>query len=507
MQRFGIDVDTTRQRGERGFTPWNDLPFVFPLMALSWWLAWVFQDPYVTDWDGYDYTVSVVRGLPSVLGLGRALFIGYNHLLWQALSWLDLITPEDAHLLLRYGAVVLSGPATAGTYALTRELTQNRWAALGAGILFAISPLYVTYSGRPMSEIPGFFILNWSLWLLVRSHRQGKTWLLMVAAGLIGLSANVREIAIFYFPLIVLATRVAGGRWRVGLAGLSIAVTMALSGMAFWTYQRGDLYLKEVTTWIRLSANERGLHPVTLRNFALFGDYSYNCSVAIVFLVPIAIGLLWSRREYRLLLWLGLCGLLADTALLLNHDLSVNPRYLLVGMVGLAPLCGWGLAELFRHSVWRATVLAAGLVCLTLANYVQISNEIYWQERHARAAASYLKTLESFPWNSGFIVGARSPLVNFYAGIGARPTWRAISPGAGWPDERIGEAIDEMLIAGRVVFVDFDPEIWQQGARGFSREARGLSQIREEFELQPISQHMFRIVGKRDYPGDDRPRP
>jgi len=211
-------------------------------MALSWWLAWVFQDPYVTDWDGYDYTVSVVRGLPSVLGLGRALFIGYNHLLWQALSWLDLIKTEDAHLLLRYGAVVLSGPATAGTYALTRELTQNRWAALGAGILFAISPLYVTYSGRPMSEIPGFFILNWSLWLLVRSQRQGKTWLLMVAAGLIGLSANVREIAIFYFPLIVLATRVAGGRWRVGLAGLSIAVTMALSGMAFWTYQRGDLY-------------------------------------------------------------------------------------------------------------------------------------------------------------------------------------------------------------------------------------------------------------------------
>lgn len=500
-------MDTTRQRVEGGFNIWRELPVLLPLMIFSWSLAWIFQDRYITDWDGYDYTVCAVRGLPSALGLGRSLFIGYNHLLWQAFSRLDLIRLEEAHLLLRYGAMVLSGPAIAGTYALTRELTQDRLAALSAGVLFAISPVYITYSGRPMSEIPGFFILNWSLWLLVRSLHSGKIWQVMLAAGLIGLSANVREVALFYFPFIVLATRAAGWKLRTGLSGLLMALTMAFSGMAFWTYQRGDLYLNEVTTWFRLSANERGLHPVTLRNFALFGDYSYNCSVAIVFLVPIAIALLWSRRERRPLLWLGLCGLLADVTLLMNHDLSVNPRYLLVGMVGLTPLCGWGLAELFRRSAWQATVLTGGLACLTLVNFVETSNEIYWQERHALAAASYLKSIESFPWNSGFIVGARSPLVNFYAGIGARPTWRTISPGAGWPDERIGEAIEEMLLAGRIVFVDFDPEIWQHGARGFSREALGLRQIREEFELQFISHSMFRILGRRANLGDAQPRP
>ncbi|MFZ4983865.1 MAG: glycosyltransferase family 39 protein [Blastocatellia bacterium] len=490
-------MDTTHQRVESGLKLRRDFIFILPLMMLSWWLAASFQDPFITDWDGYDYTVCVVRGLPSALGLGRGLFIGYNHLLWNGLSLTGELSNEDAHLLLRYGAIVLSGPATAGIYALTKELSLNRWAAFFAGLIFALSPYYIIYSGRPMSEIPGFFLLNWSLWLLVRSVGRGRVWQIILAAAMIGVSANIREVALFYIPYTLLATRTTGWRWIIGLTGVGVSMLTSLLGMGFWTYQRGYLYLNEVATWFRLSSNERNLHPVTLKNFSLFGDYSFDCSVATVFLVPIAIGLLWPRRELRLLLWLGLLGLLADVALLANHDLSVNPRYLLVGMVGLAPICGWALAELCQYSLWRGMALAAALACLTLVSYVQISDQIYWQQRHAMAAAEYLQMIQSFPWNSGFIVGARSPLVNYYAGVGARPTWRTISPGSGWPDERIDEAIDGMLMAGRVVFVDFDPEIWQHGARGFSREAAGLHRIREEYELQSVTKDLYRILGKR----------
>ena len=470
-------------------------------MIFSWWLAWTFQDRYITDWDGFDYTVCVVRGVPSPLGLGRALFIGFYHLLWNALRQTQLIQPENAHLVLRYGAILLSGPATAGIYALTRELTLNRRAALAAGVLFAISPVYIVYSGRPMSEIPGLFMLNWSLWWLVRSLRLGQTGRFLLAAGAVGLSANVREIAIFYLPFIVLAALEAGRRWVAGLFGLLAAVLVSISGMAFWALRRGYLYVDEVAAWYRLSSTERQFHPVTLKNFSMFGDYSYDCSVAVVFLVPISIGLLWRRRELRSLLWLGLTGLLADMTLLVNHDLSVNPRYLLVGMVGLAPLCGWGLAELFSCFRWQATIPAAGLICLTFVNYIQQGPGIYWQERHALATVEYLKRIESFPWNSAFVVGARTPLVNFYAGIRARPNWKTIAPGAGWPDDRVTEVIREMLMSGRVVYVDFDPEIWQHGARGHSREAAGLRQIREEFELEQISGTIFVIRADQELTG------
>ena len=58
------------------------------------------------------------------------------------------------------------------------------------------------------------------------------------------------------------------------------------------------------------------------------------------------------------------------------------------------------------------------------------------------------------------------------------PYWLTISPGSGWPDARLDKAIDDFFYAGRVVYVDFDPEIWQTGVRENSREAAGLEMIR-----------------------------
>src|SRR5215210_5885327 len=87
----------------------KDFYLWLPLACASWWLAWKYQDRFISDWDGFDYTAYVVDGTPSALGLGRALFLGYNRLLWLAahrwLSW----PPEQAHLILRYGAIALTG--------------------------------------------------------------------------------------------------------------------------------------------------------------------------------------------------------------------------------------------------------------------------------------------------------------------------------------------------------------------------------------------------------------
>ena len=471
-------------------------------MLLTWWLAWKFQDPFISDWDGFDYTAYAVQGMPSALGLGRALFLGYNHLLWRILHHWDLIPHENAYLLLRYGAIAMSGPAVAGLYALGKELTASRLAAFCGALILALSPFYVMYSGRAMSEIPGFLLLNWSLWWMVRSLRLQRTGQFLLAATAVGLSANVREFAVFYFPFLLIAPRLYGFRWRMGIGAVLLAGSAAVAGMAFWLLKGGQLYWDAVTTWYRLSAHERELNPVTWKNLAFFGDYSYSCSVAVVFLTPIAMALLWPRRDLRPLLWLGLWGLLADLALIANHDLSVNPRYLLMGMTGLAPLCGWGLARIFHWDPRRGFALATAIAILTLVNYVQLAREVFYQQRNAIAAHEYLKKVEAFPWNSGFIAGMRSPLINFYAGIEARPYWRTISPGAGWPDEKLGAAIEDLFMAGREVYVDFDPEIWQSGAREWSREAAGLEMIKREYELEHVRDRIFRIVRKEEISQD-----
>ncbi len=477
--------------------PPGDLPLMLPLMAFAWSMAWIFQDPFISDWDGFDYTAATIQGLPSALGLGRALFLGYNHLLWRLLEDWQIVTHESAYKILRYGAIALSGPAVAGLYALGRQLAMGRPAALAGAMILALSPPYILYSGRSMSEIPGFTALNWSLWLLIRSLRRGSAGGYLLSALALGLAANIREFAFFYIPMVVIGGWIFGQRWRAIIPAAGLAVMTSFSGMIFWYLRRGNLYLDTVINWYRLSAEERRLHPVTWQNLGFFGDYAYECSVAVVFLMPLALALLWPRRHLRPLLWLGINGLLADIALLTNHDLSLNPRYLLTGMTGLAPICGWAIAEIFNRDKLRAMALAAGIAVLTVITFIGISPDIFYQERNARLAQDYLDRVKSLPWNSAFIVGARSPLINFYTGIEAKPFWKTISPGAGWPDEKLEVAIDDLIIAGRIIYVDFDPEIWQNGAREWSREAAGLEMIRLNYDLQPIDATFYRILGKK----------
>ena len=94
------------------------------------------------------------------------------------------------------------------------------------------------------------------------------------------------------------------------------------------------------------------------------------------------------------------------------------------------------------------------------------------------------------------LVGGRTPLIHFLAGVKARPYWLTISPGSGWPDDKLGEAIQDFFYAGRSVYVDFDPELWQKGAREISREAAGLEMIKREYRLEHIRDYFYRILGR-----------
>jgi dolichyl-phosphate-mannose-protein mannosyltransferase len=453
------------------------------------------QDPFICDWDGFDYTVHAVQHEPSTLGLGRALFLGYNSALWEmAHTWAGL-PPEKAYLALRYGVIAQAGACVVGVYALCKELTAGRLAAFFGALIVSLSPYYIIYSGRAMSEIPGLLALSWSLWWAARSLRTGKTWGFLTAAALMGLSANIREFAAFYLPFIPVAARIYRGRWRTGLIAFILAVVCAFAGMIFWTLY-DDLYWNSVVNWYRLSAAERKVHPVTSANLRFFADYAFNCSVIISVITPLALVWLWSRPRLRALAALGLVGLAANLTLLANHDLAVNPRYLMTGLVGLAAACGWCLAELIeRRRLWAAPLLVA-LIVLTKGSYNHMAKELYDQQWGARAARDYVAKITDLPWNSAFIVGGRTPLIHFLAGVKARPYWLTISPGSGWPDDKLGEAIQDFFYAGRNVYVDFDPELWQKGAREKSREAEGLEMIKREYKLEHVRDSFYRILGR-----------
>jgi hypothetical protein len=474
----------------------KDIYLWLPLACVSWWLAWKYQDRFISDWDGFDYTAYIVEGRPSALGLSRALFLGYNHLLWLAAHrWLNW-PPEQAHLILRYGTIAQTGLVITGVYALCKELTAAKLAAFFGALIVAASPFFITYSGRAMSEIPAFAMLSWSLWWMLRSLRLGRMGSFFIAAFLIGFSANIREFAVFYLPFIPLAARFYGLKWRYGLAALSLAVVAAFAGMMFWTWRDGSLYWTTVANWYRLSAQERRVHPVTAKNFLFLAQYAFNCSSAVAMLTPLALVWLYSKRRLRPLLLFGLCGLMADLVLLANHDLPVNPRYLLTGLLGLSAACGWYLAELLKLRPPRGALVLLSLIALTKATYNHEARELYDAEWNAHRSLNYISRVEKLPWNSGFIVGLHSPLIHFLQGVGAHPYWKGIAPGAPWPDEKLDAAIQDFFYAGRIVYVDFDPELWQSGARDHSREAAGLEKIKREYKLELINDSLYRIVGK-----------
>jgi len=512
-----------------------------PLACISWWLAWKYQDRFISDWDGFDYTSAVIEGEYSVLGLGRALFLGYNHLLWKAAHrWLDW-PPQRAYLLLRYGVVTQTGLAIIGIYALCKELSASKLAAFFGALIVVVSPYFITYSGRAMSEIPGLLMLSWSLWWMLRSLRLGRLRRFLIAAFLIGLSANVREFAVFYFPFIALAAWVYGVKWRTIVLALMLTALAATAGMIFWYLREGDLYLDAVTKWYGLSAEERRRFPVSIRNLWYFGKFAFVCSATVAMLSPLAMVWLSAKRPLRLLWLFGLCGLLADLVLLANHDLPVNPRYALTGLLGLAAISGWCFSELLRNglnaksafhprdaknaeeaqrkkqnlcetsaelrvsavkSVWaklpsrQGALVLFSLIVLTKATWNYEAKELYSAEWNADGALRFIAKVEKLPWNSGFIVGQRSPLVHYFSAIGVEPYWLTISPGSGWPDAKLDKAIEDFFYAGREVYVDFDPEIWQTGVRENSREAAGLEMIRNHYELEHISDQFYRIVGK-----------
>jgi uncharacterized membrane protein len=287
-----------------------------PLALASWWLAYTLRDPFISDWDGFDYTYYTVQGLPSALGLSRALFLGYNHWLWKIAERWWHWPPEQAYLLLRYGAIVQAGLATTGFYALYKELSASRLAAFLGALLMAGSPYYIIYSGRAMSEIPAFLWLGWSLWWLLRSARLHRGNQFLLAAMLIGASANLREFAVFYFPLIIFAGWLYGLAWWRSLSAFGFAGLAAVTGMIFWALYDTDNYLRAVINWYTLSAHERALHPVTLKNFSFLARFAFDCSAITALTSAWGLAVLWARNQHWALLGLGACGMGANLLLL-----------------------------------------------------------------------------------------------------------------------------------------------------------------------------------------------
>ncbi|HEX8492857.1 MAG TPA: glycosyltransferase family 39 protein [Pyrinomonadaceae bacterium] len=491
------------------------------LAAWRWWLgpaalalllALLYQDPFIGDWDGLDYTVNSVQGHPSTMALGRTLFIFSNHALYRIAHALFNLTAAQAYLLFKYAVIAQSPLVIIACWQLTRDLTRSTQAATIAALLVALSPAFVIYSGQVMTEIPSLLWLTIALIIHLRGVRSRRLWLMLLGAALLGAGVNLRETVAFYAPWLVIAPLVCG--WKLGRReALSIALcctvflALALGGFAFWFLTDTGGYRAGWYGWLESMRQETARHPVAFRNVLSLAVYFFLVAPLCFVALPAAAWQEWRRHKLSPLLALAVVGLCANLLLFFNYSTTINWRYLLTGLPALVPLVGdyfirsqtLKLGDA-RRSFWSA-IAGVAFVAVVLGLLLKPSHARF-VEKHA-LTRSYLVRLERVPPDGVLLAGGQTIAVTYWRGLGLGQ-WEAIGTGGGWPGERLVPIIEDYLTRGRRVFLDTDPRLWSPCGWQLE-ETRAIASLASSFRFRHFSDSIYEIRPATDETARDVP--
>ncbi len=484
-----------------------------PLALLSLVLALVFVDPFAGDWDALDYTTLALKGQPSSMVLGRMLFIFANHALWLGAHALFDLKPEQAYLLFKYAVVAQSPLAIIACWELARQLTADVRAATIAALLVALSPFYIMYSGQAMTEIPSIWLLASALIIHLCGLRRKNYWLVLAGAALLGACVNVREAALLYAPWLVFAPFTCG--WQLRRRELAITALACLTfllcaggGFACWWLLDIGLYRKDWHGWIEATRMEAARHPVSLANFGpLLRNFFITAPLALV-AFPVAAYREWQlRRHISPLLTLALVGFCANLALIGHYSVVINPRYLLTGLPGIAPLVAAYLMRVemnIRRDARQAFLtVAAGSFCVAAF----VGQGVYYFQQPVTSAHAltqeYRARLALLPRNAVVIAGTQTVSIRFWRGVSAGD-WDVIGTGAGWPGAQLPVVIGSYLRSGQRVFLDADARWWP--TEGWQlEETSALVDLERRFRFRRLAQTLYEIRPLDDQTAHDTP--
>ncbi|HJU62821.1 MAG TPA: glycosyltransferase family 39 protein, partial [Candidatus Binatia bacterium] len=233
-------ADFLQENGEstRLLSFWAAWKWWLPPAVFSLVLSAYFIDPFIGDWDGFDYTILSLAGYPSSMALGRNLFIFSNHFLYQVAHALFRIPPESAYLIFKYTVLAQAPLAVIACWILARYVTTSIYAATLAALFVVFSPVFILYAGQVMTDVPSVLLVTAALILHLKGITQHRGSLIVVGAALLGLGMNLRETAGFYALWLAFAPFLLGWklqRREVGLVALSLGVFVVL-GFAWFGY-------------------------------------------------------------------------------------------------------------------------------------------------------------------------------------------------------------------------------------------------------------------------------
>jgi hypothetical protein len=449
-----------------------------------------------------DYTMLSLAGYPSSMALGRNLFIFGNHFLFVTAKTLFNVKPESAYLVFKYAVVAQAPLAVMACWWLASIVTRSVTAATISSLLIVFSPVFVLYGGQVMTDVPSVFILG---------IQKKNLWLILAGAGLMGLGMNLRETIGFYAPWLLLAPIVCG--WKFGrrevlyvTASCLVFGILAFGWFAYWFLT--DPYYRHIWYgWKQSMDEESSRHPVALANLRPFIVYLFITAPIVFISLPFAPVHEWRKHKLSALLLLWLVAAFADVLLFFNYSTSVNWRYFLTGLPGLAPLAGnWLLlvGTRFLGTLQRAFVAVLVVIAGFAITFSLIMRPISYEFIQRRAMSKdYQKRLKELPNDAVMISGSQTIAVTYWASIGAGQ-WQTIGTGGGWPGDRLFMVINDYFAKGKRVFIDSDPRWWLPC--GWQRdEIPQITQLENHYRFRRISEYIFELRPMDDQSANDRP--
>jgi hypothetical protein len=491
------------------------------LRSWRWWLApalaafalaLLFADPFAGDWDAVDYTVLALRGEPSTMLFGRALFIFTNHFAYQVAHAAFGLAPEHAYLLFKYMVVCETPLVVVALWALARDLTRDARAATVAALTLAVCPFFVIYGGQAMTEIPSLLLLCCALLVHLRGLRRRSTSLVLLGAAMLGACNNVREVASLYGVWLVVAPFALGlklDRRTLFVTALACAAFFACAFAPFLYFYLGDVggYRAGWHGWVESMRSEEGVHPVSVQNFAPLFLFFFVAAPLALIALPAAARAEWRARRFSPSLALACVGVFANLMLVTHYSTVINGRYLLTGLPGVLPLAA---DYLVRREARRAHDLRRGFRRAASASVVAalLLGAIFYAGsrptlRLHGITKEYRARLALLPDDAVVMAGGQTVSVSYYRALGVGH-WDVIGTGGGFPTAPLAEVIDDYLRGGRRVFLDTDSRLWfNDHWRG--AETRAVAALRTRFRFRRVSDTVYEIRPADDETARDEP--
>lgn len=465
---------------------------LFMLIAFSA-LCVLFRNPFVGQWDSFDYVTKAVQHEVSDLAFGRPLFMGILMAGWELFHQSSGLQPQNA-LVLTQAIVMGFGILGLVSFYFCAKLLASPRLALFAVAWLATTPMYMAYSGMVMTEVPSLTFLTAAVAFLLRWQMTRRRLHLVASALLFAGSVHLREqllTAALVFPLLIVsdAELKAKEKWYA-IFFYGWVATLAIVAVIAIVWWADPEYPKRIGLWWGIMKLR---HQETIRQFYYLVKFTFVNS-ALAFLVTLITVRGWFRNLRVRAVGLGM-GVFPLLAIIPNADLWLQPRYelvavpafILTALVGLQSDCESKPVSV-KKRVWAGVLLAnlwvlsAGLLLLQRFNGVSLERKIRVEELLATA-----------PHDAVFIGGAYTPVLEFYRQAGIRPRWQVIRSGWEWKGTELPRRLTSELEQHHVIYYLNDEHAWDY----LRSEENDVLALRGQFEFIRASPGMERIEKKQ----------